>query len=263
MAEVSPPIMFHSPETQANSAELTFYLTIVGDANRHLPYLIAVLIDMARHRLHKSGGHYRLKRVTELKEDCLPGQVLFADGNPLQHELRFPIRLDSFAAPFGKIEWLVLDIFPMIQLKVAGEITKDPDPVLLVHRLLRRMALLSAVYCGTEAENLEDYFQFLTEGLVLREDRSTQAEWTKRESGRFLPQGGRRRRVPIWGWKGEIVLESPRLDPLLPFFRLGALLGAGKLCGMGMGSFRLSVETGLCAEQNGRSVPHLPANPRF
>lgn len=261
MENVSPPTIFRSPLTSSQyksptKATVCFEMIVIGKANQHFPYIISALLEMCRSCLKDSNGYYRLERVVETKPNGELGQVLFEKGYPCQNQLKFPIALDAFL-PVGKHEWLSLNISPMVQLKANGQIQEQPDIVLFVHRLLRRMALLSAAYCDGAADNLEEYARHLSEDLVILEDRTQNASWNKRESERFLKQNAKRKRHDHKGWRGELIIQSPNGSSLVPFLQLGQWIGLGKLCGMGMGQYFLSFETGIVAEASKHEVNHF------
>ncbi|MCS7042669.1 MAG: CRISPR system precrRNA processing endoribonuclease RAMP protein Cas6 [Bryobacteraceae bacterium] len=200
-------------------------LTLLPPAMPHAADLLEAL-----HRMGQSGsygGRFELRRVVS----ALTGQELGRLGSG-QGLLEPPVWRPAAAPPAaGRVR---LEFLTPVRLRTRGRYNPRPGFLAILHALLRRLHLLSAVHGGGSADAA------WMQPLLAAGDRivTRRAEWELFRWSR--PSARQQGDIPMDGLLGALEAEG-ELAPLLPYLEAGEWLHVGSGTSLGMGKYRLTV----------------------
>lgn len=211
-------------------------LTLVGRANRHLPFIVHAFRVAGRRGIGKGNGRFALPKVAQ---ELVPGSgdwVEIFGGQDERLAPRPPSRVELPACP----PVVGVELLTPLRLRREGSLVGPGDFRFrdLFGSLLRRLSLLS--YFHTD-EPLELDFSALVraaDGVPMLQAQLGWREWTRFSSR----QGGT---MQMGGIVGKFRLHGEGLEPFWPYLWAGQWVHAGKAATMGLGRYRLQALASL------------------
>lgn len=238
------PFVLEPPDMDGAHGKQTLHplgLTLFGQANRYLPYLVHALQRAGEYGL----GARRLplylvdiQQAAPVNGSCWQS-ILIPDGfleprppevpaaPPLPASLliaiRTPLRVTREGRLVGPQEFRFADLF-------AG--------------LLRRVSLLTYFHTETPLETDFKGLTALAREVPLRQANLCWHDWTRYSSRQNT-------KMQMGGLVGEFGLDAAGLEPLWPYLWLGQWTHAGKNTSMGLGRYEIRGMTSLPENTNG------------
>ncbi len=213
------PVRVHAGSTATHG------LVVVGEAVRHLPYLLVALRELGKGGLGGDRVPYRMDRVfTEDGTDVLeyPRQSFFTAVRPTLLEV-MP----------GRSRWgrFRVDLATPTRLMIDGRLSRRPSFFDVIEALARRVFLLSCFHCQGSSEPQWDPFLD-----VARCVKCLHSDLRWMDAERFSTR--QKRRVPLGGVVGSMTCEGDfgLLENLL---RAGEYVHVGKNATFGLGKLRV------------------------
>lgn len=205
---------------------LTLGITLFGNSNRHLPYIVQALNQAGQRGIGQDRGILELLTVSQIDENdrslVFPADSVFA-----------PTAITATSIPPCP-EQLRLHLVTPLRLNSENHLVSQDRfhfyP--LFSSLLRRISLLMAFH--TDAL-LEADFAGLTQAarrVELDHARLRWHEWARYSSRQD-------RLVQMGGLLGDIELSGKELEPFWPYLWLGQWAHAGKGAVMGLGRYQV------------------------
>lgn len=223
------PFVLHLPDryrlTYPAHAPIPVELTLIGDVIEYLPYFILVFEELGRKGIGITRAPFVIAQVS-----CGDTQVY------LPHEKRinqqFPVyRGSAWHNQENDTKKLHIELLTPLRLKFAGQFQKLITFEMLIRNLLRRVHLLSALYCAgpkrVDFKDLIDKAQTVTHV-------DSEFHWEQQSRFSFRQE----KNITLGGVSGwlEVVGE---LGPFMSFLRLGEFLHVGKSTAFGLGKIAL------------------------
>jgi CRISPR-associated endoribonuclease Cas6 len=230
---IKPPL--ETKETYVPGARLSFDLVVVGKAKDYLPYFIVTFKELCQFGLGRGRTACTLAGVESVSPGGSVGSVYLSSDNtvrPPSDSIRWP---DLLPVPSNngkkEIRRIKLRFLTPTTLKADGLMARKVEFSHLIKRLRDRINALGYFYCG---EGLDIDFKAL--GKAAEEVTTIRDSTAWISSSRY----SRRRDVShdLSGFVGEVVFEG-RLEPFLPYLKLGEYLHVGKNAVFGNGWFRI------------------------
>lgn len=129
---------------------------------------------------------------------------------------------------------LRLEFLTPLRIRTGGRYNARPDFVAIVHALLQRIHLLSALYGSGDGDAtwMRPLFQVADRAQTLRSDFSL-FRWTRRSGRQQQP-------IEMDGVVGSLEAGGD-LGTLVPYFRAGEFLHVGSGTSMGLGKHTLQI----------------------
>lgn len=225
---LSPP---DGPHQLSPGDEYPLDLTLIGQGNRHLPYVIHALSLGARNGIGKTRGALELIRVDQaVTVDAMDLQTIFIPGQPVQ---TLPALTPSI--PATPKQPITLTLHTPLRLKRDGH-TVQPDEFHfadLFSNLLRRVSMLSYFHTDTP---LDTDFAQLTQAA-----RAWQADHARLQWQSWQRYSSRQKaHVNMDGLTGQLTLPHEGIEPFWPYLWLGQFIHAGAGTVMGQGRYQLA-----------------------
>jgi len=225
LAPMDPPETAHG-----QGKAIGLGLTLVGRANRQLPYFVHALARAGREGIGRGRPPLALKDVSqEVSPGCGEWRTIYTGEGPLQ--TLPPAAAAVPEPPAGAIQ---ITIRTPLRLKRANKLVRPETFGFsdLFRNLLRRVSMLS--YFHTDAP-LDAPFAELaraSETINLIHRDLTWRDWTRYSSrqGRTMQMGG---------VVGTVVVARHELDPFWPYLWIGQWVQAGKGTSMGLGGYHI------------------------
>ncbi|HRJ93686.1 MULTISPECIES: CRISPR system precrRNA processing endoribonuclease RAMP protein Cas6 [unclassified Thiothrix] len=228
------PYIMHPLETSgrqyAPGDEFALYLTLLGKAVEHLPYLIHSLQQVGERGLGKQGGQCSLQQVEQENEVGSGVWVsIHTSGGSLQ---ALPGNVPLVPpVPDGEVR---------VHLHTPFRLLQEGTPVhserfsfqLFFNTLMRRLSLLHAFHAGVE---LEADFKALSQQAAAVPLLQAQLHW--HEWSRYSNR--QQSKVQMGGLLGSFGLPAGQLAEFWPWLWQGQWVHAGKGAVMGMGGYSL------------------------
>lgn len=208
------------------------HLTLFGDANRRIAYVIRALAEAGQRGVGPSRAAMQLQRVTRLAAlDARDGETVFEGGERcLTPEPTTPALPNLLPGSFAA------RLMTPLRLKVGGDLV-TPDRLEGAHladAVVRRISALAALYAGDRISADFCALKDMARSIRITTRELHWADWT-RYSGR------QQMKLRMGGVVGDCLIEvSPQAAPLLPWLALGQWTGAGRGASMGLGQYRLN-----------------------
>jgi len=236
---IEPPEKIDSPLPAGSN--LSFGLTLIGQARDFLPYFIVAFRELGADGLGRDRGKFRLDAIQAL--DPLRGQseCIYAHPEAMVRNRTFALTLEDCCqlalSTFGPDPTSLKILFRTpTRLKYEGHYVDRTQFHILFRSLLRRLSSLSLFHCGEKLEI--DY-----RGLIAAAEQvrlvCSQTGWHDWE--RYSSR--QRERMAFGGIVGEAEYES-RMAPFLPFLLFGQWTHVGKNATFGLGRYEVRPSQG-------------------
>lgn len=241
---LTPPL--YLPETLVPGQRFSFRLTLVGEAQRYLPYFVLAVPEMGSTGVGYKRGRFRLLRIVSETLNGNDEEVL-AEGETALH---IPKHSITHADVLERVEravqtWqgqgmreLNMVFLTPIRLIWNDQLVKAPDFAIFFARLLERLDELAIQFSGGERRSYKErtHLHHLASQVRLIENDT---RWTE------VPSGSSRtgRRTWISGLIGTARYGAPIevWRELLPWLIWGEMVQVGKDTVKGNGVFRLVI----------------------
>jgi hypothetical protein len=225
----------NAPEAISAGGLLSFGLTLIGSANRLLPYFVVALRALADRGLGPTRGRLRLVHVAG---ETANGPVkVFEDPRPVVTPMTDGLRLRDLLRPGDtSVSRLRVRFVTPTTLKREGRLVERPSFSDLVCRIRDRLSSLAAFFGDGVIE-----MDFAGVGPAATEVRTTacQTAWERRT--RRSSRTGQAHETS--GFVGEAVYEG-ELGEWMPLLRWGEAVHVGKYAVWGNGRFVLERTSG-------------------
>ncbi len=218
------------PLELAEGDALRFELVLLGPANRHAPYYIYALMQLARRGIGRPGQRFRLEQVEALRGQQATPVYRGEDTVNLPPAEPLSALLARFRLPDGGRLRLR---FPVpLRLDLNGHLVYPVEFVDLVRALVQRWRAFQVCY-GPLGGNLdEEAARALVERARAVRRAADHTRWL--DLSRYSTR--QKARLKIGGAVGEVTYEfDGAWRPFAPLLAFGQLLHAGKLTSMGFG----------------------------
>ncbi len=211
-------------------------VTLFGNGNRYLPYVIHALDQAGRRGIGRRHGRLALRRVAQAEGH--------GGGDAWREILQPGGRLDPLPPTVPELppcpRRLTLVLETPLRLKVEGRnVAQDRFRFgILFSNLLRRISMLTAFHTDTP---LETDFAGLSRAARDLEVESADLhwhDWTRYSSRQDAL-------IQMGGLLGYITLSGDSLAPFWPYVWLGQWTHAGKGTSMGLGRYRILAEAAV------------------
>ncbi|MBX6321015.1 MAG: CRISPR system precrRNA processing endoribonuclease RAMP protein Cas6 [Rhodospirillaceae bacterium] len=243
LSRVPVPFVFDPPTTSfvrfAPGEPVAVDLTLVGDANRRLPYIVHAMAEAGARGLGPARARLTLAAVDRLAGlDGTPFERLY-DG---AERCRAVTPVSPAPAPYDAPE-LTVELRTPLRLRLDGDLVTPERfvPAHLIHAVVRRVSALAAFHAGAPIE--ADYRSIrdlaLRVGIAGRDLRWADRRRYSSRQGQLMAMGGLVGRCAF--------TIPPEARSLIPWLQLGQWVGAGKGASMGLGQYRLHPADGADA----------------
>ena len=209
------------------NTEHELYITLFGQGNRQLPYVIHALDRAAQQGLGKQRGKLQLLEVQQHTDN--KWRQVYQPGGALQAHDPACIALPDCPTSF------TLRFSTPLRLRAANDLV-TPDNFTfqaLFSPLLRRISLLTAFHTDTP---LVTDFAALTQAakaIPLAQSELRWQDWTRYSSRQ-------KSLMQLGGLLGKARLESAVLAPFWPYLWQGQWTHAGRSTSMGLGKYEIT-----------------------
>ncbi len=200
---VLEPPMEHQSRHEPGE-RITFGLVLIGRGIEYLPYFVRAFETLGQRGLGASRGKFKIQAVDPVLENV--PQV--SDGDQVMLRFLTPTRI-------------VLDGHPVVEI----------DFPVFFRTLLRRIENLRAFHQPSEESPLPEPLVSQAKEI---QTVSQHLRWFDQE--RY--SGRQKRVIPQGGFVGEVVFEG-KLEPFLPYLKLGEAVHVGKGATFGMGRYEM------------------------
>jgi hypothetical protein len=204
-------------------------LTLLGRADRHLPYFIHALAEAGKAGL---GRKRRPFELIEVRQAAKPGaedwRSIYAPGEPLK------MAPGCVAETPPLPDWLEIRLETPLRLRSGEHLVTPADFRFaeLFRPLLRRISMLTYFHTDTPLEADFAALGRSAREVPVHEPRLRWYDWTRYSSrqGTTMEMGG---------LLGHFRVRGGDVEPFWPYLWLGQWTHAGKGATMGMGSYRI------------------------
>ncbi len=193
---------------------ISFRITLFGSACNFLNEIVLSIENGIKYGL----GVNRYKFT--LYSAMVKNQYIYKEGN-LNLSKVSPIYFNFYPIDCEKVQFT---FNTPVKIKSSNKIKDSLDFPLLWESLFRRVSIISELYCNKKIEKPNYDLNIKTSDMKIR--------WQKLQ--RFSNRT--KEKMSLGGIVGTICFEG-NLTKFTPFFELGKILGVGKNCSMGLGSY--------------------------
>jgi CRISPR-associated endoribonuclease Cas6 len=216
--------------------KIHFYLVLIGEAIEYISYFILAFEEIGKRGIGKNYTPFKLDAV------LCSGKSIY---NPLEKKVNrdFPILSGKgFMEKRQGVQSITIEMETPVRLKFNRKLQKHITFEILTRNLLRRVQLLSALYCGGPPR--VDFKGLIEESQKIKVADS-KIHWV--ENTRFSYR--QERDISMGGVSGSIEFTG-NLDPFLPLLEIGEYLHVGKGTAFGLGKIR-SINKKFCGGPGG------------
>ena len=238
------------PSEYRAGGRLDFGIRLLGEANRHLPYLVHALHLAGELGIGPDHGRFRVLRV--LRDEAL-GRGSWV---PQFEEPTAITPLSKAAAPEipDRPHTVSLQMHTPIRVKRQGQLVGPAEFEFadLFRNLARRIDTLARYY--GDSARLPDFGELVRASAEVRsvDKRIRWHDWTRYSSRQHT-------RMQMGGVVGELHLEGDSVAPYWPYLWLGQWIHVGKATSMGLGRYQLGDAASLPPRRAARDRASLTA----
>lgn len=240
---LTPPL--NAPSFLPAGERFAFHLTLVGDAQRFLPYFVLAVPEMGRVGVGAGRGRFALRRIVAERLNGAEEVILDEGETVLRPNFSVQSHSDVLARAAGllpegdpqQILELRMRFLTPMRLVWNEHLVKTPDFAILFARLLERVDELAQQFAGAPRRAHEERIHFSQLALQVRLIEQD-TRWVE------VSSGSSRTGTQTWisGWVGSARFAAPRWvwRELLPWLVWGEAVQVGKDTVKGNGVLRLS-----------------------
>jgi len=205
--------------------KLGLEIVLIGDSIEYLPFFILVFIEMGKNGIGRDKIKFELK-------DVLSNGVSIYDSNE-KRVFKEKINIHKGIDFVEKInsDTLSIEIKTPMKIQYAGKIQYKPDFHMIISNLLRRIQVLTALYC-----NGPDYVDFKD---LLEKSKEIKIVYNLLKWEMQSRYSYRQRQVIGYdGIKGDIELSGD-ISTFYPFLKIAEFLHIGKGTTFGLGKIKI------------------------
>lgn len=226
---IEPPCVAKRKYTAGE--RLRFNLLLIGRSTGYLPYFIVSVENMLQKGLGTGRYSFRLKDI----RDFYTNKVIFIDGKLNNENIKtntWSMKTDNKSASMKEIGIRFITPFRYV---FKGKVNSSLDFTVFVKNVLRRLSILSSIYCGYKL-NI-DYSSLLDEArrVEVAESKLRWYDW-QRYSGK------QDAKIKMGGFIGDILFKGD-ITPFFQFIEIGSIIHIGKGCTMGMGKYEVMLNS--------------------
>ncbi len=231
-SDIPRPFVFDPPEdpraTFGPDDSVSFGLTLVGRATRHLPYFVAALQALADEGMGPRRARFVLEAIEAL--DASGSSVaVYREGESSMTLAAPSVRASDLMQAGDEARVAVaLRFTTPVDLRDGGRPVARPEFGPLVRRLRDRAAALAAFFCDAPIEVAFKRIGSVADSVRLLEDRTHRLEIDRRSART-------RQRHDIGGFVGKARYQGEAIGGLMPLIRLGEVIHVGKHSAFGNG----------------------------
>ena len=220
---------------------LSFQLTLIGDAVNYLPYIILTFKEMGKlgigKKVNGKRGTFELSRVDAISPNE-NGEYLeiYSSSNELIHNKDVKISHSHVMERVKEINprKIKIDFISPLRLRYEGSYIRHPEFHHLVKAAIARLSSLSYFYCHEELK--VDFKRLIHNSFKVKLISSSYC-W--QDWWRYSSRQGTK--IALGGVVGEAIFEG-ELEAYLPFLVWGELIHIGKGTTFGLGKY--TIESG-------------------
>jgi hypothetical protein len=205
--------------------KIHFFLTLIGDVVEYIPYFILALEEIGKKGIGNTRTPFRIESVIN------SGKSIY---NPAAKTITkdFPfISGSDYLNEKSPGQTLTIELVTPIRLKFAKQFQKFITFEMIMRNLLRRIQLLSALYCeGPERVDFKDLIEW-SKGIKLVDST---IHWEQQTRFSYRQE----KTVAMGGVSGSLEFSGD-LDRFMPFLKIGEFLHVGKSTAYGLGKMCL------------------------
>ncbi|MFQ3675621.1 MAG: CRISPR system precrRNA processing endoribonuclease RAMP protein Cas6 [Endomicrobiia bacterium] len=228
LEEIPKPFIIEPPmdkKTEYLPEEtISFNFILIGKAITFLPYVIFAFSELGKIGLGKTNGKYELKEV--LTSD---GEIIFDSKNKILKNVftQYTDNGDNRNIN-GKVK---ISYITPTRLKSKGKYIRIPEFEVVIRALLRRITILSDLYCDYKiVVNYDELIKIASE-VKIKNKNLYWYDWERYSKYRDL-------RMSLGGFVGEVEYEG-NIAPFKEFLCLGEKIHIGKNCTFGLGKYEI------------------------
>lgn len=206
-------------------SQMHFFLTLLGEAMEYIPYFILVFEELGQLGLGSTRTPFKIETVR-------------CNGTPIYHPAEKRISTEHAiyrGLDFGLETWpektLIIELLTPTRLKFEKQLQKFITFEMLIRNLLRRIQLLSALYCG--GPERVDFREQIDQAKNIQITDS-QIHWEQQTRFSFRQE----QNVALGGVSGWVKVVGD-VAPFMPYLRIGEFLHVGKSTAFGLGKIRI------------------------
>lgn len=249
--------------------EITFGLTLLGQAIDHLPFIVLAIHEMTQRGIGSGVSSPTVKEDSSANPDAVAdarswpkrpqfalAEVAVIDANNQRRTIytESSQRLESPAEASSNLGQLIAARLPAVQpgqsdqslrlqfltpvrIKVEGDLQPRAGFDLIVRNLLRRVSMLTALY--GQSELALDYPAIIARAAEIQTVESQLRWWD-------VPRYSNRQhtKMKMGGFVGSALYQGAALAEFLPLLVAGEILRLGKGTSFGLGKFGVETLTG-------------------
>jgi hypothetical protein len=206
-------------------SKIHFFLTLIGDVVEYIPYFILALEEIGKKGIGNTRTPFKIDSVINSEKSIY---------NPLEKTITKDFTLISgsdFLEEKSPDQTLTIEMVTPTRLKFESRFQKFITFEMIMRNLLRRIQLLSALYCeGPERVDFMD----LIEGSKEIKLVDSNIHWEQQARFSYRQE----KMVALGGVSGSLEFSGD-LDRFMPFLKIGEFLHVGKSTAYGLGKICL------------------------
>jgi CRISPR-associated endoribonuclease Cas6 len=209
----------------ATNSKIHFFLVLVGEAIEYISYFILAFEEMGKNGIGLEKSPFKIETV------LCSGKSIYSPGEKKINR-DFPLISGSeFIEENASVQAVTIEMETPLRIKFGKKFRKHFTFDMLVRNLLRRIQLLSALYCGGPLRvDFKDLIE-KSKGVKVSDSR---IHWEQQTRFSF-----RQERILSMGGVSGSIEFSGDIGPFMPFLCIGEYLHVGKGTAFGLGKIKV------------------------
>lgn len=205
--------------------EITFGLTIIGNAIEYLPYFIYTFEELGKIGIGKGRGKYDLRKVKSVNK------IIYDSADKTIKTFKTDqLSLNYTALNTKGHQSLTLDFLTPTRINYDRHLTFELEFHILIRNLLRRLSLIYYFHCKGDPSDWD--FNGIIEQAKNIKVKNRDLKWYDWE--RYSARQDTK--MKMGGFTGSITFEG-NIEPFLPLIKAGEVLHVGKGTSFGLGRY--------------------------
>ncbi len=208
------------------NSKILFSLTLVGEAIEYISYFILAFEEIGKKGIGKTKAPFKIEKV-----QCAGKHIYDPEMKKITRD--FPLVYGrDFIKEETQVQSITMEMESPLRLKFGRKFQKYISFDMLVPNLLRRIQLLSALYC--EGPPRVDFKELIEKAKEVKVSDS-EIHWEEQRRFSFRQE----RTLSLGGVSGSIEFTG-NISPYMPFLRIGEYLHVGKGTAFGLGKIKIN-----------------------